>query len=93
MKYLVRLNKRAFNPLTREVDAKRVWEIEQCATPDSAKVIWHCEDIRIDKTPIRELFQLPTDGTSWEIKVFGICVRGQDNVVEIHTGPQDASGN
>ena len=94
MKYLIRLNPQAFNPLTRKVIASRLWEIEQCANKDSEKVVWHCDDVRIDSTPIRELYFLPKpDEKPWEIERFGICVRGQDNVVEIHTGAADVSGN
>ena len=100
MKYLVRLNPKAYNPLTRKVIPERLWEIEQCKSVgkgggvDSEPVIWHCADIRIDKTPIRELFELPKLGEApWQREYFGICVRGQDNVVEIKTGAQDVSGN
>ena len=94
MKYLVRLNPRAFNPLTRKAIVERLWEIEQCANRDSEKVIWHGHDVRIDATPIRELYQLPKEGEQpWQAEYFGICVRGQDNAIEIHTGKSDASGN
>ena len=94
MKYLVRLNPKAFNPLTRKVIPSRLWEIEQCATRDSASVIWHCANVRIDSTPIRELYTLPKEGERpWEAEYFGICVRGYDDAVEIHTGRHDASGN
>lgn len=94
MKYLIRLNPKAYNPITRKVNAARLWEIEQCANRDSERVIWHCEDIRIDQTPIRELYTISKEGEPvWEKTFFGICVRGQDNVVEIKTGPQDVSGN
>jgi hypothetical protein len=94
VRYLVRLNPRAFNPVTRKVIAERLWEIEQCSTKDSGSIIWHCADVRIDATPIRDLYVLPKDGEKpWEIERFGICVRGQDNAIEIHTGAHDASGN
>ena len=94
MKYIVRLNSKAYNPLTRKVIEERLWEIEQCASKDSEKVIWHCADVRIDATPIRELYQLPKEGEQpWQAEYFGICVRGQDNAIEIHTGRQDASGH
>ena len=100
MKYLVRLNPKAFNPITKKVIESRLWEIEQCASigksgdTDSERGIWHCADVRIDKTPIRELFTLPKPGEgSWERTYFGICVRGQDDVVEILTGACDVSGN
>lgn len=94
MKYLVRLNPRAYNPITGKVIEARLWEVEQCANRDSERVLWHCHDIRIDQTPIRELFTLPKDGEGpWERTYFGICVRGQDNVVEIKTGAADVSGH
>jgi len=100
MKYIVRLNPKAFNPLTRKVIAGRLWEVEQCKTVgkdgrlDSEKVIWHCADVRIDSRNIGQEFKLPKDGEKpWEMEVYGICLRGQDDVVEIRTGKKDASGN
>lgn len=95
MRYRVRINPKAFNPLTNKVIPGRLWEIEQCASKDSERVIWHCADIRIDSVPIRELFQPPTkkEDLPWEGDYFGICVRGQDDVIEIRTGFHDASGN
>jgi hypothetical protein len=94
MKYIIRLNPRAFNPITRKVIASRLWEVEQCATRDSEKVIWHCAEVRIDDKMIQTLYTLPgKEDKPWEATYFGICVRGQDNAIEIHTGRQDASGN
>lgn len=94
MRYTIRLNPRAFNPVTRKVNADRLWEIEQCANRDSEKVIWHCAEIRVDGVPMRTLYTLPTDGEKpWEAEYYGVCVRGQDNAIEIKTGRQDASGN
>jgi hypothetical protein len=94
MKYLVRLNPKAFNPITRKIIAARLWEVEQCANKDSEKVIWHCAEVRIDSTPVRTLYTLPKqEEKPWEAEYFGICVRGQDNAIEIHTGARDASGN
>lgn len=94
MKYILRLNPKAYNPVTRKVIAERLWEVEQCATRDSDKVIWHCADIRVDGIPIRELFILPEAGSQpWEKECFGICTRGYDDVIELKTGPADASGN
>lgn len=98
MRYLVRLNPKAFNQLTRKVNASRLWEIEQCAfgvTPNiSEKVIWHCAEVRVDDKMIQTLFTLPgKDEKPWEAEFFGICVRGQDNAVEIKTGAHDVSGN
>ncbi len=100
MRYLIRLNPRAFNPLTRKVIAARLWEVEQCeifghdGVVKSAKVIWHCADVRIDKQNISAFFTLPKEGEpTWYLERFGVCVRGQDDVVEIRTGDRDASGN
>ena len=94
MRYLIRLNPKAFNPVTRKIITARLWEVEQCANKDSEKVIWHCADVRIDQRHIRELFQLVKDGEKpWEYACWGICVRGQDNAIEIKTGRQDVSGN
>lgn len=94
MKYIVRLNPKAYNPITRAIIVSRLWEIEQCANKDSGRVIWHCADVRVDKTPIRELYTLPKEGENpWEAEYFGICVRGQDDAIEIRTGEHDASGN
>lgn len=100
MRYIVRVNPKAYNPVTRSLIASRLWEVEQCAATggdgrlDSERVIWHCADIRIDDVPIRELFVLPEPGGKpWEREVFGICVRGQDNAIEIKTGAADVSGH
>jgi len=94
MKYLVRLNPKAFNPVTRKVIAGRLWEIEQTATKDSERVIWHCGDVRIDETPIRDLYRLSKDGEPpWEQTYFGICTRGYDDAIIIKTGAHDVSGN
>ena len=94
MKYVVRLNPKAFNPLTKQVIPDRLWEIEQCANRDSEKVIWHAGEVRIDGVPMRELFKLPEPGGKpWELECFGFCVRGQDNAIEIRTRRPDASGN
>jgi hypothetical protein len=94
MRYILRLNPKAYNPITRDIVASRLWEVEQCVSRDSEKVTWHCADIRIDSAPIREFFKLPKQGEPpWEKVVYGICVRGQDNVVEIHTGSEHDSGN
>ncbi len=94
MRYLVRLNPKAINPLTLQVNAKLLWEVEQVSTRDSEAVLWHAADIRIDKQHVRELFQLPKPGEKpWQTECWGVCLRGQDNAIEIKTGPQDASGN
>ena len=94
MKYILRLNPRAYNPITKRLMPERLWEVEQCASKDSEKVIWHCADVRVDAEPVRTLYAAPAPGLKpWEREFFGTCVRGQDNAIEIHTGPSDASGN
>lgn len=94
MRYLLRLNPKAFNPLTRKLIPERMWEIEQCSTRDTDKVVWHAGDVRVDAIPIRQLFTVPDPGGQpWEREYFGICVRGYDDAIEIKTGPHDASGN
>lgn len=94
MKYIVRINPKAFNPLTKKVIVDRLWEVEQCSNRDSARVLWHCRDVRIDAKPIQELFMLPKAGEPpWQWEGFGVCVRGYDDAIEIHTGPHDSSGN
>lgn len=94
MKYVVRLNPKAFNPITQKVDYKRVWEIEQCATKDSEKVIWHGADVKINGNPIRNYFTVPKPGEKpWSFECYGICLRGLDEALELRTGPCDASGN
>ncbi len=90
MKYLIRLNKKAFNPVTKRVIPGRIWEVEQVANKDSEKVIWHIVDTNVTAVPIRELFDLTPE---WEYTCFGICVRGQDNAIEIKIGRSDVSGN
>lgn len=100
MKYIVRLNPRALNPLTHKLILSRLWEVEQCESTgrsgrtDSEKVIWHRAEVRIDGRPIRELFTLPEPGGKpWQVEFYGICVCGQDNALEIKTGAYNASGN
>jgi hypothetical protein len=85
MRYLVRINPKALNPLTGKIIPGRIWEVEQCADKDSEKVIWHCADVRINKTPIRELFRMLPLGAPWEGEYFGLCLRAQDDVIEILT--------
>jgi hypothetical protein len=92
--YKIRLNPRAFNPLTKQIIASRLWEIEQVADKDSERVIWHCSDIRVNDKPIRELYALPKPGDpAWEIECYGIAVRGQDNAIEVHTKDKNVSGH
>lgn len=60
MKYIVRINLRAFNVLTMKMDPRLIWEVEQVASKDSGKVVWHCAHVRIrhrglgDETPIED---------------------------------------
>lgn len=90
MKYIVRLNQRAYNPITSKVDPRRVWEVEQCATKDSEKVIWHCAEVLIDGVPFRTFFVLPNPGDKpFEASYEGIVVRGQDDAIEIKEGRHD----
>lgn len=78
----MRLNPRAFNPLTHKLIPSRVWEVEQCANRDSEKVIWHCADVRINGIPIRRIFTAVKDKV-FEVTCDGICVRGADDAIEI----------
>lgn len=90
MKYLVRLNPKAFNPITQKVIVARLWEVEQCSNKDSEKVIWHCANVRVDGQEIRELFYLPKTGEKpFELSFSGICVRGQDDSIELKAGQHD----
>jgi hypothetical protein len=109
MRYLIRLNPRAFNPLTQKVIASRLWEIEQCEKTggnglvDSKQVIWHAANVRIDKQKLEDLVPLAAyrdfaqpakiGEKKWELEVWGVCTRGQDDAVEIRTGEKDVSGN
>ena len=93
MRYLVRLNPKAFNPITRKVIAERLWEVEQCANKDSEKVIWHAREVRINGVSVRQFFTLSKDGEKpWEREYFGTCARDYDDAIEIRTTSRDASG-
>ena len=91
MKYIVRLNKHALNPLTNKVMKSRLWEVEQCADKDSEKVIWHCADVRIGLKHIREIFAIPKDGSAFSVELVyhGICTRGSDDALVIDERKQD----
>jgi hypothetical protein len=94
VKYIVRLNPKAWNPITQKVDQKRLWEVEQCATRDSEKVMWHDGVVRIDGEPIGKFFKAPKPGEKpWQFECHGICVRSQDNAFDILTSRSDVSGN
>lgn len=84
MKYVVRLNPRAFNPLTRQVIKNKLWEIEQCADKDNEKIVWHCANVKINDTYINQIFVLPKEGEQpFERTYYGICLRGVDDALEI----------
>jgi len=90
MLYVVRLNPKAWNPITNRVEPSRVWEVEQCSTKDSEKVIWHCAHVRIGDRGIEEFFTLPAKGQpATELKYEGIVTRGQDNAIVILEGRHD----
>jgi hypothetical protein len=92
VKYIVRLNPKARNPLTGKIEAKRLWEIEQCADKDSGTVKWHCAEVRIGEKYIREFFVLPKQGDPpFEKTCYGICYRGQDNAIVIDEREHDVS--
>jgi hypothetical protein len=109
MKYLIRLNPRAVNPLTRKVIASKLWEVEPCekiggnGRADSPAVIWHCSEIRIDGKSIaqlapieayRELAHPAVSGAArWLLEIWGVCSRGADDAIEIRTTAADVSGN
>lgn len=102
MKYVVRLNQKAYNPLTKKVMAERLWEVEQqpmayiggFGEKDKEKTVWHCAEVRINGESVTQLFRLPVKGGApWEHTCYGVAIRGADDAIEIHTGPMDASGN
>ena len=85
MRYIIRLNKRAINPLTQQLNPKLRWEVEQRADKDSEKVVWHCEDVRIGDKPVQTFFQMPPSGNIWDWEMYyvGTVARGQDNFIVI----------
>jgi hypothetical protein len=90
MKYVVRLNVRAFNPVTRKIDARRMWEVEQCKTNDSPGVKWQCANVLLNGKSINELFVLPKEGEPpFEAVIHGIAVRGIGDAIEIREGRHD----
>lgn len=94
MKYTVRLNPKAVNPLTHKIDVSRIWEVEQCADRDSERIKWHCAEVQINDMPINKFFYTTKPGEpAWEFTTYGIAVRGQDNAIVIRTGKHDASGH
>jgi hypothetical protein len=99
MRYIVRLNPKAFNPLTRKLIENRLWEVEQVADKDSGTVIWHCGDVRFGNDrlvppvdAVKALFA-PRDLSKskppvWDLRYIGYAARGQDNAIVI-IGVQD----
>lgn len=86
MRYLVRINPRAVNPLTKRIDETRVWEVEQCRSTDSERVKWHCADVNIDGVNITKIFQFPKKGEPpTEMEFYGIVARGADDAIQILT--------
>lgn len=105
MKYLVRLNFKAVNPLTGAVDPKRLWEVEQCKDKDNPSVSWHCESVVVGGKPIEQLidkvrFVRNSVEASIkkqklpEIEFYGIVYRdGQTGAIVIDSRKADASGH
>jgi hypothetical protein len=83
VKYLVRANPKAYNPITRKVDLSRFWEVEQCADRDSEKVIWHCAAVRVGNEVIHDI---PPDSV---LEFYGVVVRGADDAIVILEGKHD----
>lgn len=83
MKYIIRPNPNAYNLITRKVDLSRFWEIEQCADPNSEKVIWHCATVRRGNEIVRDL---PPDTV---LELYGIVVRGADDAIVVLEGKHD----
>jgi len=76
MKYIVRVNKKAMNPITRKIIPEIVWEVEQVKTKDSPAVVWHSANVTVDETPIVNLFPIPQKGKPMpEVSFEGIAVR------------------
>jgi hypothetical protein len=99
MDYIIRLNPRAMNPLTKRIDERRLWEVEQCewsgrsGNRDSEKVIWHFADVKINETPIVQYLKenkIALKGL--EIKLSGIAVIDGSNAIKILTGKHDVAG-
>jgi len=94
MKYIVRVNPKAVNPVTGKVIPDRVWEVEQTDTRASEKVRWHCATVRVDDVPIHEIYEHPKVGEKpWERTYFGTATRDYDDAIAILTGASDVSGN
>jgi hypothetical protein len=84
--YRVRLNPKAYNPLTKKITAEKIWEVEQMKTKDSDGVKWHCHDVQIGRSgrlvPIHELFVIPKPGEKpSELEFEGYVLRGYDGSI------------
>lgn len=88
MQYIIRLNPKAYNPLTKRIAAGKIWEVEQLKSKDSDGVKWHCGDVKIVRDgkmiPINELFVFPKPGEKpTELKLEGYVFRGYDDSIGI----------
>lgn len=99
MEYVIRINPKAFNILTKRIDERRLWEVEQSewsgrsGNRDSEKVIWHTANVKINETPIdRYIVENKLALKGLEIKLSGIAVIDGDNAIKILTGKHDVSG-
>ena len=95
MKYLVRQNPKAYNPLTGQVDPQRLWEVAQVAWDggsghDSEEVVWHCAEVVVNGRPISDMVMNEPEAPL-ELTFHGICTRDQNNAISIRTGRNDVS--
>ena len=105
MKYTVRPNPKAYNPVTGLTDPKKVWEVAQHEWAggtghDSEQVSWLCAEVKINGVPITEVIATRTSAQTpaEKLKVaekgmefYGICTRDQDNAISIREGRTDVS--
>lgn len=92
MRYTVRLNPRAYNPITRRNEESRRWEVVQEEIKggtghDSESVIWHSAEVRVDGAPVQALFDAAK--APKELKFHGVVFRAADNAIEITTRTAD----
>jgi len=87
MKYIVRINPKAYNVLLKRIIPAIIWEVEQVKTRDSEKVIWHCSNVKIDGVPITKIFPLPKKGEPpTQMEFAGVCIRdGYEDAIQILT--------
>ena len=105
MKYVVRQNPRAYNPVTGKTDLQRAWEVAQVAWDggsghDSEEVVWHCAEVVVNGQPISEVIAIRTERLLPDekeeiarkgIAFHGICTRDQNNAISIREGRNDVS--